>query len=146
MPKPSPHNRLSPQTNLTREVAVHAMNSLDPKTGAWTPTAIETIEIAESLIRPRLLVVRMEDAGMEPVIRRQAYVGLDRDDVTARNGEIYALDIPGEGLVIKQVEPDGAGRRLRLVSASPRHAERSLAQGGSDYVVIGRVVWVIQDL
>lgn len=145
MPNPLPHNRF-PTQPFSREVAVHAMNSLDPKTGTWTPTVLETIEIAESLTRPHLLVVRMEDSGMEPVIRRKAYVGLDRDDVTARSGEIYALAIPGEGLVIKQVERDSAGQRLRLVSASPRHAERSLAQGGHDYVVIGRVVWVIQDL
>ena len=122
------------------------MNSLDPKTGAWTPTAIASIEIAETLFRPHLLVVQMEDDGMEPVIRRQAYVGLDRDDVTARSGEIYALDISGEGLVIKRLEPDIAGKRLRLVSASSRHVERSLALAGPDYLVIGRVVWVIQDL
>lgn len=146
MPKPLPQDRLSPRTNLSRQIAVHAMNSLDPKTGAWTPTVIASIEIAATLFRPRLLVVQMEDHGMEPVIRRQAYVGLDRDDVTARSGEIYALDIPGEGLVIKRLEPDVAGKRLRLVSASSRHAERSFAQGGSDYLVIGRVVWVIQDL
>lgn len=147
MPKPLPQDhRLSLQTNRSRHVAVHAMNSLDPKTGVWMPTVLESIEIAESLFHPHLLVVRMEDAGMEPVIRRQAYVGLDRDDVTVRSGEIYALDIPGEGLTIKQLEPDVVGKRLRLVSASPRHAERSLAQGGPDYLVIGRVAWVIQDL
>ncbi|QAZ67785.1 S24 family peptidase [Solidesulfovibrio carbinolicus] len=145
MPKSLP-DRLSPRTNLSRHIAVYAMNSLDPKTGAWTPTAIASIEIAETLFRPHLLVVQMEDDGMEPVIRRQAYVGLDRDDVTARSGEIYALDISGEGLVIKRLEPDIAGKRLRLVSASSRHAERFLAQGGPDYLVIGRVVWVIQDL
>ena len=145
MPKPLPQDRLSPQP-FSREVAVHAMNSLDPKTGTWTPNVLETIEITDNLTRPHLLVVRMEDSGMEPVIRRKAYVGLDRDDVTARSGEIYALALPGEGLVIKQVERDSAGQRLRLVSASPRHPERSLTQGGHDYVVIGRVVWVIQDL
>ena len=146
MPMPLPQDRLSSRTNLSREVAVHAMNSLAPKTGTWTPTVIESIQIAESLVRPHLLVVRMEDDGMEPVIRRQAYVGLDRDDVTVRSGEIYALDIPGEGLVVKRVERDSDRGRLRLVSASPRHAERSLAQDGPDYVVIGRVVWGIQDL
>lgn len=146
MPMPLPQKELFTLPSRTRIVAVHAMDHLDPKTRKWTQKPIESIEISENLNRPALLVVRMEDAGMEPVIRRQAYVGLDRDDVTVRSGEIYALDIPGEGLVIKRVERGSDGERLRLVSASPRHAERSLPLGGPGYAVIGRVVWVIQDL
>ena len=146
MPMPLPQKELFTLPSRTRIVAVHAMDHLDQKTRKWTQQPIESIEISENLNRPALLVVRMEDAGMEPVIRRQAYVGLDRDDVTVRSGEIYALDIPGEGLVIKRVERDSAGGHLRLMSESPRHAERTLPLDGPGYVVIGRVVWVIQDL
>lgn len=143
---PLPQKELFTLTSRSRNVAVYAMDHLDPQTRKWTQKIIESIEISEKLYRPTLLVVRMEDAGMEPVIRRQAYVGLDRDDVTVRSGEIYALDIPGEGLIIKRVERDSVGERLRLVSASPRHAERSLPLGDPDYLVIGRIIWVIQDL
>ena len=146
MPMPLPQKELFTLPSRSRTVTVHAMDHLDPQTGKWTQKIIESIEISENLNRSALLVVRMEDVSMEPVIRRQAYVGLDRDEVTVRSGEIYALDIPGEGLVIKRVERDSAGERLRLVSASPRHAERSLPLDCPGYVVIGRVVWVIQDL
>lgn len=146
MSMPLPQEVLFSRTTVPRRVAVHAMNHLDPQTRVWAPKVLESIEISENLDRPALFVVRMEDAGMEPVIRRQAYVGLDRDDVTVRSGEIYALDIAGEGLIIKRLERDRDGQRLRLVSESPRHAERSLALDGPYYEIIGRVVWVIQDL
>ena len=39
---------------------------------------------------------------MEPGIRRNAYVGIDCAEAPLRSGEIYALDMTGEGLVIKR--------------------------------------------
>ena len=126
-------------------VLVHATNRTDPASGAWLPSPLETVTIPDRLHFPGLLVVRMEDASMEPVIRRHAFVGIDRRRTTLASGELYALDIVPEGLVLIRVMVDTEKQRYVLQSENgqpPRHYPFA-APGLTS---LGRVVWVIQEL
>ena len=125
---------------------VYAMARTDPQTGAWLREALESIPLIESLARPHLLVVKMDNAGMEPVIRRGAYVGIDCDDVRMRSGEIYALDFPGEGLIIKRVVRDLEARRLSLLADNPTHQAQHLPLDNPGVTAVGKAVWVIQEI
>jgi len=127
-------------------VTVHAMARTDPETGHWLREGLETIPLLESLRRPNLLVVKMDNASMEPIIRRGAYVGLDSDDVRLRSGEIYGLDIPGEGLVIKRVVRDLEKQRLAILADNPTHQGQYLPLDNPGVTPIGKAVWVIQDI
>jgi phage repressor protein C with HTH and peptisase S24 domain len=122
------------------------MNRTDPMSGVWQPNPLINITIPDYLSRPNLLVVKMDTGSMEPVIRRNAYVGLDRDDTHLRSGEIYALNVPGEGLVIKRVVRDLEKGRLVLRTDNPAHQDLSLPLENPGVTALGRAVWVIQEL
>ena len=125
---------------------VYAMARTAPETGAWLREGLESIPLIESLARPHLLVVKMDNAGMEPIIRRGAYVGIDCEDVRMRSGEIYALDFPGEGLVIKRVVRDLEAKRLSLLADNPAHQPQHLPLENPGVSPVGRAVWVIQEI
>jgi SOS-response transcriptional repressor LexA len=125
---------------------VHAMARIDPDSGLWNKEVLESIPVPEPLIRANLLVVRMEGASMEPGIRRNAYVGIDCDDFRVRSGEIYALDMPGEGLVIRRAVRDLEKQRLLLLADNAAHQAQSLPLDNPGITIVGKAVWVIQDL
>jgi len=125
---------------------VYAMARTDPETGAWLRESLECIPLIESLSRPHLLVVKMDNACMEPVIRHGAYVGIDCNVVRIRTGEIYALDFPGEGLVIKRVVRDLEAKRLSLLADNPSHPVQHLPLETPGITPIGKAIWVIQEI
>ena len=127
-------------------ITVYAMSPTDPQTQAWIREPLETLPLFEALRRPNLLVVRMDNASMEPTVRRGAYIGIDCDDLRLRSGEIYALDIPGEGLVIKRVNRDLENQRLELGADNPLHKSLSLPLDIPGLTSIGKAAWVIQEL
>lgn len=127
-------------------VTVFAMARTDPETGNWVRESLESIPLIESLARPGLLVVKMDNSSMEPIIHRNAYIGVDCDDARLRSGEIYALGIPGEGLVIKRVVRDLEKKRLLLLADNPAHQELSLPLENPGIASVGKAVWIIQEI
>jgi hypothetical protein len=125
---------------------VYAMTRTDPQTGVWVRDGLESIPLPESLVRPNLLVVRMDNASMEPALCRNAYVGIDCAEAPLRSGEIYALDMPGEGLIIKRVSRDLENKRLLLVADNPAHQAQSLPLDHPGVDIIGKAIWVIQEV
>lgn len=114
--------------------------------GPWEEVNQETLTVPDPFYRPSLLVVRMDEDDMEPVIRRGAYVGIDKERKTIRSGALYAIDMPVEGLVIKRILHDTENARLILHSENPNHVDQTLAADGAMDRIVGRVVWVFQDL
>jgi phage repressor protein C with HTH and peptisase S24 domain len=137
---------LSDYAGTTTKAAVYAMSRSDPETGQWLREPLESIPIFDQLKRNALLVVKMDNMSMEPIIRRGAYVGIDCDDVRFRSGEVYALDIPGEGLVIKRVIRDMEAKRLSLVSDNPSHQPLHFPLDNPGVTPIGKIVWIIQEI
>lgn len=137
---------LGEYAGATTKATVYAMGRADPETGAWTREGLESIPIFEQLKRPALLVVRMDNMSMEPSIRRGAYVGIDCDDTRFRSGEVYALEIPGEGLAVKRIIRDLEARRLSLVSDNPAHQPQHFPLENPGITPIGKVVWIIQEI
>jgi SOS-response transcriptional repressor LexA len=147
MPTPLPYDWTPPESRGgQQQISVLAMDRIDPVTRAWFPTVLEYIHIPPHMFRPHLLVVRMEDGGMEPRIRRHAYVGLDRGETSLLNGETYALDIDGEGLVIRRLIQDNQRQRLQLLADAPGHETRFVPFGTAGITVVGKVIWVIQHI
>jgi len=133
-------------TATPSRTTVYAMTRTDPATGAWIKESLESIPLPEPLIRESLLVVKMDNASMEPGIRRNALVGIDCAETPLRSGEIYALDMTGEGLVIKRVVRDLENQRLLLVSDNPSHQTQSLPLDKPGVGIVGKAAWVIQDI
>ncbi|WP_027186131.1 LexA family transcriptional regulator [Desulfovibrio inopinatus] len=128
-----------------KNVDVSAMSGLS-EDGQWCEQHIESIAIPTHFTRKSLLVVKMDGTSMEPLIRHGAYVGIDRENTWLRSGEIYALYIPVEGLVIKRVTVDYESKRIILHSQNPDLQDQFLPLEGSPERVIGRVIWVFQEI
>ncbi|MEL7638570.1 MAG: S24 family peptidase [Solidesulfovibrio sp.] len=121
--------------------------SLSPQSqGGWQETPVETVTVPEQFHRPSLLVVRMDENDMEPLIGRGAYVGIDKERKTIRSGGLYALDMPVEGLVIKRLLHDAENARFILRSENPAFMEQTVAADAVVERVVGRVAWVFQEI
>ena len=125
---------------------VYAMGQTDPATGAWMLSPLDSIVIGSHLVRPGLLVVKMDNASMEPIIRRNAYVGIDCRDRELRNGVIYALNIIGEGLTLRRVLRDQGDGAFAMQAENPALPTQRCPAGASGLTPVGKVVWVIQEI
>jgi len=144
MSKPLSFERPSADCHDAVRVPVYAMGQTDPATGAWTSPPLETIAIAIHLSRPGLFVLKMDNASMEPVIRRDAYVGIDGHDREPQDGRIMALNIAEEGLTLRRVtRVQDAGLYL-LQAENPSHPDQRCPSDAPGLDIRGTVVWVIQ--
>lgn len=112
----------------------------------WQETTVETVTVPEQFHRPNLLVVRMDENDMEPLIARGAYVGIDKDRRTIRSGGLYALDMPVEGLIVKRLLHDAENSRFVLRSENPAFMDQTIAADTAVERVVGRVAWVFQEI
>ncbi len=126
------------------EAIVYAMSATNPEDGNWKRLPVTRIPLVESCIREKLLVTQMDNGSMDPIIRQEAFVGLDSGDSTIKSGEIYSLSIRGEGLVIKRVVRDLESKTLVLLSENPAYKPQRIPLDSQEFEVVGKVVWVIQ--
>ena len=54
--------------------------------------------------------------------------------------------MPGEGLVVKRVVRDLENQRLLLFSDNPNHQQQSLPLESPGVGIVGKAIWVIQDI
>ena len=102
------------------------------------------LNVPQSFVTPGLYVVRLDNAGMEPYIRKGAYVGIDRSQQHVASGELYGVRLPYEGLVIKRAYIDTQNAKLLLRSENPAHPEVQLPLSESEGCIVGRISWVLQ--
>lgn len=105
---------------------------------------IGRLSIPQSFASPGTYVVRTDSAGMEPVILKGAYVGLDTTKKHVASGEMYGVRLPYEGIVFKRVFMDMQNKRLILRSDNAMHPEVTLPVQGYEDFIVGRVAWVLQ--
>jgi len=127
-------------------VPVSAMMPQGGPETPWREVQTGTITVPEQFHRPSLLVVRMDESDMEPTLRRGAYVGIDKERKAIRSGSLYAIDMPVEGLVIKRILHDTENSRLILHSENQTHADQTLPAEEAIERIIGRVIWVFQEI
>jgi len=130
----------------SRVVNVSSMTGADSSDGNWQPDFVAQLAIPETFFRSSLLALKVEGSGMEPLIRRGAYVGLDTEQKRILSGELYGVHVPHEGLVLKRVFFDAENNRFTLRSENPTHPEQHLTPEFKDRQLVGRIVWVLQDI
>lgn len=113
---------------------------------AFAPDHFMQLAIPDSFYTPELLVLQMDGASMEPCILRGAFVGVDPSAVrdSVRSGELYAVFMPHEGLVIRRLFIDGETSRIIMRAERPDHPEQSFPASERSSRVLGRVLWVMQ--
>ena len=139
------------------ETPVFALAPIDPGNGHWAPRPIETIRLAPELLGSSRFVVKMDNRAMEPRIRQGAYLVVDADDVaiprnpletapSPESAKVFAVAVTGEGLLVRLVVHDPNRNRLVLTSLDPDYPPLFIPQPNADSRVVGRVVWLAQNL
>lgn len=134
-----------PQEEYTVTLPVRAL------AGAGNPCCIYQLEpIGQIIVQknyngPNIEVVQIRGNSMEPTIMDGAHVGVD---VTAKeiiSGQMYAVYIPHEGIVVKRI---WIGPELvKIASDNPTAPDHDMLSEriNWDSFVQGRVKWVIQE-
>lgn len=136
------------------------MASIHPRTGRWRLAEVERIALAPSLLSPTRFVTRMDSRALEPRIRLGAYLIVDtaQELVPATSvapttamppteeASVFAVDLHGEGLVVRLARYVSALNRLELLALERKAPTLVVPGDDPDCRVVGRVVWVAQDL
>jgi len=129
---------------------VFAMSSVHPETGRWQLVEIERIALAPQILSPARFVTRMESRSLEPRIREGAYLVVDtaQDQVPEDEEGLvpFAVDLVGEGLVVRMAHYDRHANRVKLTSLAPGVPPVVVPCDAPEHRVVGRVVWVAQTL
>lgn len=127
-------------------VTYYAMAGGADESGQWKPVGAGKLTIPKGFDRKSLLVVKMDGGGMEPLIRRGAYVGLDREQTTVLSGEVYGVLLPFEGLVVRRVYLEADKTRFVLRAENESHTDQYFSFEEYKDRIVGRVVWMMQDM
>lgn len=125
-------------------VTVHSpLQQYDPENPA---PSLGKLNIPMSFAHTGLYVIRVEASSMEPGIRRGAYLGLDTSQRVVVSGELYGVNMPYEGVVIKRVYLDTPNNCYILRSENPAHPETTIPIDEGGNVIVGRVGWLLQKM
>lgn len=138
---PAPYGR---NNSRARVVPVSSMAGMDKASSEWAPQAIEELAIPETYFKPKLQVVKVDSASMEPLIQRDAFVGIDRGQTEHPDGELCAVHFPHQGLMLRRVFlQDG---QFVLKAMNEQYSDLIIPADEMDERTVGRVIWVLQDI
>ncbi|MGE4504735.1 MAG: helix-turn-helix domain-containing protein [Desulfovibrionaceae bacterium] len=135
-PYGKPHSR-------GRAVSVSPMSGVGVDEPAWTPSPMEELSIPESYYRDGLEVVRMDNKAMEPLIVRDAFVGIDTRQKQHPDGDLCAVYFPHQGLLLRRVYFQNGEFVLR--AESQEHGDITVPAAEMESHLVGRVIWVMQN-
>jgi phage repressor protein C with HTH and peptisase S24 domain len=127
-----------------RVVPVSSMAGASADAATWQPQPVEDLSISETFFRPELVVLKVDSAGMEPLIRRGAFVGVDAAQRQHPDGELCAVHFPHQGVLLRRVYcQDG---QFVLKAEEKEHADLHVPAAEMAARTLGRVIWVMQSL
>lgn len=129
-----------------RQVTVLSMTAIDPRSGLWRPEPIEVIHLPSAYDRDGVLVVKMRDDSMAPVIAKDAYVGLAPPRAAIRSGGVFAMAVIGQGLWLRRLNRDPRGANFHLHPDNPDHAPSEMPIKDLQEALVGQAVWVMHDI
>lgn len=107
---------------------------------------IEQISIPLQFAKPTLYPVQVAGNSMEPTLHEGSYVGIDRADTKLVQGKVYGVYLPYEGIALKRVYLDHKNASVLLKSDNPEHEPISMPIEEKEDLILGRVVWVMQQV
>lgn len=130
-----------PPSPLMQGVSRPYYNSHELGGGEWTPSGC--IVVPEPYAGRGIRILRMTGDGFAPTVRRGAFVGVDMHGVRPSSGDIFAVHMPLEGVVLKRLFCDGDTLVLR--ADHPQHPDMRLSRNEAGRL-IGKAVWVFQSM
>lgn len=111
----------------------------------WSQEPERHIEVLPQYAKPGCVALRVDGDSMEPTIQKGAYVGVVPLNGSISEGGVYLVNVAPFGRLIKRIRMGQAGS-IELISDNRAYPPRSLPLEQYDSVVVGKVVWVWQEL
>lgn len=105
---------------------------------------IGKVALPQAFAAPQIQVFRVDSDALAPIVRRDAYVGIDTAFTHPASGEVYAVLMPHEGIALKRLFVDGDQERFILRTGQPDHPDVFLAVRDCPQRIVGRLSWVLQ--
>ncbi|WP_243310546.1 LexA family transcriptional regulator [Fundidesulfovibrio agrisoli] len=113
-----------------------------PEDAGWDQPAAESSFLLR--YQPEsLLAMRVEDASMEPLIHRDAYVGVNTRDKTPVDGGLFGLMLPMEGFCVRRLRQENRKPLVLVTADNASIKAQHLATDALAGAMLGRVVWVM---
>lgn len=126
-------------------VTVYSMHGSNMTEEPVEPEGVSKLSIPQSFFAPGIQVFKVDTAGMEPLVYKGAYVGIDTSQTNIVSGEIFAVHIPFEGISLKRVFLDGDNQRLVLKAENQKHPDQYVPLDKHKDRIIGSLAWVMQE-
>ena len=117
----------------------------NPVDDIWQAPVNRQIPVLPRYYRADLRAFEVTGDSMEPTIKRGAIVGVVPYDGVLQEGGIYLCRVPAFGLVVKRVQPNGAGG-VTLISENPAYSPATISAAEYDQIIVGKVLWCWQEL
>lgn len=118
------------------------ISGLDEASGEESIPARESFLLRYNL--RKVMVVRVEDASMEPIISRNAYVGINAEDQLLVSNALYAFALPPEGVTLRRIVLKAGGKRIEMRAEQPSVPRVNMPLNTAQRHVLGKVAWVMQ--
>lgn len=92
-----------------------------------------------------IVVLKVDNEAAVPTVRRGAYVGIDTISTYPASGEIFAVYIPYEGIVLRKLflKQD---EKCFILKPENKYIPESYISVEQKSLILGRLCWVIQNL
>ena len=106
---------------------------------------VSSIKILPAYYHQKLKVIRIVGNSMSPTIEDNSYVGVIPCEPELYLGKIYLVNNPPFGLMVKRVFTSEQ-REIVLRSDNKDHEDIIISNQGYEDIIIGRVIWVWQNV
>lgn len=121
---------------------VYSMRAYDK--GKEEPRPTHAITLPAAFLEKDLIVMEVEDATMEPGIRKGAYVGIRQREKHFASGDVFALTMPLEGTILRRVYLESDHGSVVLKAEGDQCPPLSLTLTGFTRRAVGRMAWMMQ--
>ena len=120
-------------------------------TSAKSITSMTELQPAGKLSLPKpyalegMIVLQMDNEAAAPTVRRGAYVGINTLANHPASGELFAVSLPYEGVVLRRLFLDQEEECFVLRAESPAYPEIRIETDLANQI-LGRLAWVMQEV
>ena len=131
-------------------LGVYAVAGAGPSFDASVAEPIFNIAVPAQFVRSAISVIFVAGSSMEPTILNNAVIGINREQTQIVQGDIYAVRLPYEGIVVKRIYLDHARKCFVLRSDNKKDENEfpdiliPFEEGEGDAFIYGKVSWVLQ--
>lgn len=131
-------------------LGVYAVAGAGPAWESADSDPMFNIAVPARFLKPQISAILVSGSSMEPTILNSAVVGVNMAKTAITQGDIYAVRLPYEGIVVKRIYIDH-GRKCFVLRSDNKKDESEFPdiflpfeEDGENGFVYGKVSWVLQ--